>query len=481
MGSYPSFSIDRCHMIGEFSRRAFIGGTAVGLAAASGARPEAGPPATRPAAGGPPDTRIRKVFLAKPVPTWPKPDLDLPQEIARLDAELARLAPRMEGIRLEGGDLYRVVNDVPSSAADLGRPDGLLVFNLTSTVGGMLSRLTATGLPTILFSQPYSGHDWCMVPALQQKGHRVMCLATSDYAEIAGACRLIRTMHLLKNTRVLYVNTRPYPKEAAEQIRSTLGPEIVWIGPDRVNDAYRAADASAVEAETRDWTSRALKVIEPSREEIGKAGRLYLALRRIMREEGASAVTINCLGLFAAKVLPAYPCLAFSKLNDLGLTGVCEGDVESTLTQVLFQYAFGVPGFVSDPVVDTASNTVIHAHCVSATRMDGPTGEPAPFIIRSHLEDNAGASLQVKMRVGQVITMAKLLPPETMLISTGTIIDNPDTDRGCRTKITTQVADARKIMRQYGGGLHRVIFYGDRVNAIKDLAGMMKLKVVEEC
>ncbi len=84
------------------------------------------------------------------------------------------------------------------------------------------------------------------------------------------------------------------------------------------------------------------------------------------------------------------------------------------------------------------------------------------------------------MRIGQAITAAKLTNLDTMLISTGKIIDTPSVDRGCRTKITTEVADAQKIMENYTGGLHRVIFYGDHVREIKRLAHFMSFKVIEE-
>ncbi len=33
-------------------------------------------------------------------------------------------------------------------------------------------------------------------------------------------------------------------------------------------------------------------------------------------------------------------CFSFSKLNDQGLVGGCEGDIDSTLTLLLFDYAF---------------------------------------------------------------------------------------------------------------------------------------------
>lgn len=467
----------------ELTRRTLLGAAATGAIAAcwSSREAHASEAATAPTGDLPPVTRIRKIYLAKPVPTWPKPSLDVAAEVQRIEQSLAGMADKLDGIRLEGGDLYRVPADVPTKAADLGNPDGLLVFNLTSTVGTHLQRLAALDLPTVLYSKPFSGHDWSFVPVLQKEGRRVICLATSDWSEIPPACRLLRTTHLLRSTRVLFVDTAPFNAQRAAQIKERFGVQIVSVGADRVNAAYQAIDEASVRQEVQDWIKNAVKVVEPSEQDLANSARLYLAIRGLMKEEQAQAVTVNCLALFGAKVLPAYPCLTFSKLNDVGLTGVCEGDVDSTLTQIIFNYAFGVPGFVSDPVVDTASNTVIHAHCVSATRMDGPSGPRAPYIIRSHLEDNKGAALQVQMRVGQVITAAKLANLDTMLISTGTITGNPDLDRGCRTKITTKVADARKLMRGYTGGLHRVIFYGDRVQAIRDLAALLRFTVVEEC
>jgi L-fucose isomerase-like protein len=386
----------------------------------------------------------------------------------------------MPGIRFEGGELYRIPQDVPTSAAAFGNPDGFLIFNLTSTLSSHIERIAGIGMPAILYSQPYSGHDWSSVAGMQKKGHRIVCLSTSDFNEIPGACRLIRTAHLMRATRILYVNTSPYNAEAVSRIKERLGSEVIHITPEQVIAAYQAVDESAARADARTWISGAMRVVEPTEQEVGKSSRLYLALRGLMQEQRAQAVTINCLGLFNQKKLPAYPCLAFCKMNDLGLVGVCEGDVDSTLTQLIFAYAFGIPGYVSDPVIDTSSNTVIHAHCVSATKLDGPAGAAAPYIIRSHMEDNKGASLQVKMRVGQIITMAKLIRHETMLISTGTITGNPESDRGCRTKISTKVADAHKLLEGYQGGLHRVIFYGDRVRAIKDLSGLMQFKVFQE-
>jgi len=268
--------------------------------------------------------------------------------------------------------------------------------------------------------------------------------------------------------------------ERAKRFKERLGIEVISIDHRRLNEAYQAVDDKTAETEAEQWIRNAEKVVEPTREEIVKSSRLYLAMKLIMQQKQARAITINCLGLFRQKTLPAYPCLGFCRLNDLGLVGACEADMDSTLTMLIFSYAFGIPGFISDPVIDTATNTVIHAHCVSATKMDGTGGPRCSYIIRSHMEDDDGASLQVKHRVGQVITAAKLINLDTMLISTGKITGNPDVDRGCRTKIASKVTDAHKILDNYSGGLHRVIFYGDRMQNIKHLAVLMRLKVVEE-
>jgi L-fucose isomerase-like protein len=228
------------------------------------------------------------------------------------------------------------------------------------------------------------------------------------------------------------------------------------------------------------FTRVALKVMEPKPTDVEDAFRLYHAVEKLLEEENANAITIDCLGGFARGELPAYPCVAWSKLNDRGLHGVCEGDLESTFTQMLFAYYSGKPGFVSDPVIDTKTNTIIHAHCVAATRMDGPKGPAAPYIVRSHMEDNKGVSLQVNMRVGLQITLAKLADADTLLVSTGRITATPDLPRGCRTKVATKVRDASKMLENYSGSLHRVLFYGDHLHAAHQMGHLFGLKVVEE-
>ena len=433
-----------------------------------------------------PPVKIHKVFVGA-VGGWPKPDLNIKAEIAMLEKHLAETERKLGDVQFVGGEHVQSVDEAAKVAAKFGEADGVLVFNLTCIVEPLLGPIFDAGMQTAMFSQPYSGHDWSKVCKLAKAGKKVVLLATSNYGEITDLVALMRVMPRLRQTRIIHIGTQ-WGSTLSPKLKERFGVEVVQIEYDRFQKVYDAIDTKLVEAETKDWIRKAEKVIEPSREDVRNASRVYFAMKQLITEEKARAITINCLGGFPLDQY-GYQCLGFSKLNDQGIVAACEADMDSTITMLIFGYAFGVPGFISDPVFDTSTNTVTHAHCVSATKMDGPDGPRCPYRIRNHLERYKGAGLQVKYRVGQPITCAKLVNLDTILISTGKIIDSPDVDRACRSKMATRVADARKMLDNWGCGvveggmvehLHRVLFYGDHLQAIKHLGILTGMKVMEE-
>lgn len=112
--------------------------------------------------------------------------------------------------------------------------------------------------------------------------------------------------------------------------------------------------------------------------------------------------------------------------------------------------------------MDMAKKTAILAHCLGSTKMNGPQGERAPYKLRTIMERQEGAVPQVQMRVGERVTQAILAEPGQMIYFTGTIVEAPDSPRGCRTKIAVEVdGDADKLWQNWTNGLHRVTCYGD--------------------
>lgn len=478
-------------MGGSINRREFMGAGAAG----AGAFLLGGHLGSRIAMAGErgqwppkmPAVKIYKVYIGRTGGIY----LSRPkEEIKKFDDYLDNLEQKLGDVKFVGGELVPPA-DVTQVIEKLRDADGVILFHLSGHGGGApkqaMDKIIDVGLPTAVFSQPFSGHGWMYFPQWQKAGKKVILLPTSDWDELENIVRLMRVGPHLRKTRILVVRG-PQGTAAAcsvKLVREKLGVDMVPITVEETIKAHQAVDIKDAEAEAqRYWISKAKKIVEPSRKEIINSARFYLALKNIMIREGAQAVTSsNCMGG------PAKGCLAFSKLNDLGLVGACEGDMDSTLTMLMFAYAFGIPGFISDPVVDTATNALIHFHCTSATKMDGPGSKRLPFTIRTQSDSERGVSLEVENRIGQVVTCAKFINLDTMLISTGKIFKITHDELGCRTQFWTEVADAKSMFHNWGAGilkggvmalLHRDVFYGDYMQDIKNLGVLMGFNIVEE-
>jgi hypothetical protein len=478
-------------MGGSINRRQFLGASAAG----AGAMFLSGHLGSRPAMakeGGDwppkmPPVKIYKVYIGRTGDIY----LSRPtEEIKKFDDYLAKLERKLGDVKIVGGELVPPT-DVAEVVEKLSDADGVILFHLSGHGGGApkqaMDSIIETGLQAAVFSQPFSGHGWMYFSAWQKAGKKVVLLPTSNWSELDNIVKLMRVAPHLRHTRIIVV---PGPQGtaaacSAEKVNEKLGVQMIPVTVEETLKEHEAVDIKDAEQEAEKyWISKANKIVEPTRDEIINAARFYLALKNIMIREGAQAVTSsNCMEE------PAKACLAFSKLNDLGLVGACEGDMDSTLTMLMFDYAFGIPGFISDPVIDTSSNALIHFHCTSATKMDGPNSERLPFIIRTQSDTEQGVSLDVQHRIGQVVTCAKFINLDTMLISTGKIFKITHDELGCRTQFWTEVADARSMFHNWGAGilqggvmalLHRDVFYGDYMQDIKNLGVLMGFNVVEE-
>jgi hypothetical protein len=420
--------------------------------------------------------RTGEFYLARPT-----------EELAKFEKHLEGLEKKIGGIKFVGGELIPPA-DPAQLAEKVKEADAVLLIHLSAHGGDapVLGQIIDVGLPTVLFSQPFSGHGWMYFPKWHKEGKKVILLPTSDWSELDRVVGLLRVPAWMKQTRIITWGG-PQGTAAAcsgEEVKAKLGAEVVPVPHERVMGLFGKIDPKAAEAEAEEyWLSKARKIVEPSREEIIDSAKLYLAVKELMIEERATAITSShCMGT-------PRGCLTFSKLNDLGYVGACEGDMDSTLTMLMYQYAFGLPGFITDPVIDTSKEAVVHFHCTSATKMDGKDGKRLPFTIRTQTDSKGGVALEVENRVGQPVTCAKLVNLDTMLAVAGPIIETSTSPMACRTQFAQRVPDARRLFLNWGadvikGGvmtlLHRVVFYGDHMKAIRDLGDLMGFKVIEE-
>jgi len=430
--------------------------------------------------------KVARIYMGTFHGLWPKPNLNFEDEIRFYKSEFAKLKDELSDVEF----IDELVTS-PEQAANLKNKltdiDGILAIHFNIGVRPILEKILEFGHPTIVFAVPYSGHGWVGFGALREQplGAKMECMLTSDYKQLAVAIRPFRAIHHLREAKILNLTTRSFT-DYAQKIKNKLGTEIKQIELKRTLDAYNSIDDSAAKAEAEKWIKGADKVVEPSKEEIFKSCKLALAFEKLLDEEEATVMTVDCYGSMWDKTikLPAYPCIGFTRLNNLGLGGICESDLQSAITHIIFQGLVGKPGFISDPTVDESNNSIILAHCLGTTKMDGPDKPGDPYKLRSVMERKEGVVTQVKMRKGQKVTQAILIGTDFLPYFTGDIIDTPvslEDDRGCRTKITVKVdGDVTKLWHKWSNGLHRQTCYGDITKELAYFCRFKKIKMVNE-
>jgi len=422
--------------------------------------------------------KIAKIYMVNEQPMWPHPELDYKAEIKKYEDHFALKKDELADVDFFCNETVTSPQQMAKLKSQIKNADGILAIHISWRILPILQEILSLNLPTALFAAPYSGHDWVAFGKMQKvdMGKLMECYLTSDMNELVAAIRPFRAIHHLREAKILNVTTKQRYGAFREQIQQKFGTKVKYIDRERVLAAYEAASEKDAKIQARRWMSEALKVVEPSEEEIIKSCRLGLAFKQLLDEEEATTITADCYGSMYHK-LPAFPCIGFVMLNNMGLGGVCESDVPSALTHILYQGLCGKPGFVNDPTMDVSTNSIILAHCLGSTKMDGPEGKADPYKIRTIMERQEGAVIQSFMRKNQKATTARFVASDKMVYFTGTITDAPDIKRGCRTKITVEVdGDAEKLWQNWNYGLHRVTCYGD---ISKELMSFCKYKGVD--
>lgn len=237
-----------------------------------------------------------------------------------------------------------------------------------------------------------------------------------------------------------------------DKARARWGVEILDYPLTLIEQYYNeaVADEGAVDKLMKGATA----IREPNREEMVKAYRLYLALKRLATEEHLDALTLQCFSLIPTTCTTG--CLALALLNDEGIVAGCEGDIPSMFTMLMVRKTTGKDGFMANPaVLDTEKRQITFAHCTIGLK------QIKSYILRSHFESNSGVAIQGTLPLGKVAIVkygGEDLCQHVCL--TGTIVENQDDERKCRTQILIQLdenADINYFLTSSIGN-HHVIY-----------------------
>jgi hypothetical protein len=410
-------------------------------------------------------------------------------------------------------------------AEDSGQPiDGYIVFQMNCW-NRVVQTFAASGKPVLYADYQYAGSGGFLVYTagfLRAGTNNLGFVASSSLDDLIGAVKCFEAVKTSGNThdfaeltaRVRRDTTRApgvgepvadalhvaSPEETLARMKASrilavrdqearpdeayLGIPLSWVPFSEVNAAWEGADKDESAAIADRWEKSASLIEAVSRETLETSAAMYLGMKKVLKDHEANAITVNCLGGFYGGHINAYPCLGFHELCNEGLIGACECDVRSTASMVaITALTGGRPGYISDPVIDTAKGQIIYAHCVASNRPFGPEGKTNDFEILTHSEDRQGASVRSLMPTGHMTTTLELGPEhQEILLHQAKVVDNDRDDRACRTKICAEpVGDLEKLFTQWDCyGWHRVTAYGDLKEGVHALADALGYTVLEE-
>ncbi len=340
-----------------------------------------------------------------------------------------------------------------------------------AAVGHFLDARTGENLPTIVYG-PQGTRTW----RIEERPESF--IGTTDNPQwLETAVRMLKARWQMSNTRLAVIRGDEDREERLEPLGTTLHyMPLQWL-----RDAMHAAEGSdeAREIAAR-YIENAVDIVEPNETDIQHASRNYVANRMLMEETGIHAMTTDCLGLVREGDGSLVQCLAFCQLLDEGTCGGCEADVQPALTCLLSSYLLNKPGFMSNPVIHTATNEYIGTHCQTPTRMNGFDQPAHPFRIRPHHETQQGVTLQVDYAENQPATLWRFIADDTLRVGTGAITRNARPEHhedgigGCQNgyAMTVDGVEDVRLMAQYS---HPVMTYGKHavtIGAWCQLAGI---------
>ncbi|HEO70766.1 MAG TPA: hypothetical protein ENN80_05835 [Candidatus Hydrogenedentes bacterium] len=419
------------------------------------------------------------VFSEKPDGWWSWPGNEFDAE-----ARQASYAARLREVEADLG--MRIVvepkpigaeGDARAFAEDLGAdtPDGLLLVmfynNSLPHADIILAAAEALHIPAVFYiglGVKHGGVTQYRRPGLY------FIQALDDLGAIRAGMRMINTKKLLSQSRVLSISEH----EPGEAVEPFLGVTVAKVPFSRYAAAFDEVQLGPESmAFIAGLKQRASEIRGVTDEAFASAARAHFALKRLLDEEQADGLTMNCLRRGMLK-----PCISFATLNGELVPAACENDLPALYTQLLGQLLTGRPGFQHNPCYETERNHYYASHCTCATKAYGPDGHDLPFLLRRFAHTNEGScAIQVFWNAGDPVTMARYYPgeePALDVYSGEVVVSHPMPPAGgCTTNVEIALADRSDACMVTGH--HNLLFCGDYARRFRQFARLYRMRLAD--
>ena len=263
--------------------------------------------------------------------------------------------------------------------------------------------------PTAVFCDVYG--------CLKADGHDAyLAMGTDDLKTFV--CALRAKKRLAKTTALLIGDGYPSHSQVANPdspriVEEKLGVQIVQRSIDDLRRRWEGADEARAEEQAQVWLAGASHVAEEAKRDIVLCAKMYLAMKGMIDEVGANALTVDCRAwdLLSCEEFHAFysPCMGLTTLRWEGVPASCEADICAMLSMCWLNYVSNRPAFLGNiGKVDRGKNSVaIGGHAACTVNMDGKSDKLAGYRL-SDYGGRGGVASYCSIEGGMDITIARL-------------------------------------------------------------------------
>ena len=337
--------------------------------------------------------------------------------------------------------------------------------------------------------------DANLVASLRANGANVTFALSQDQA--LKLVKLVAAPGILEGRRaILYgkpFNSFSVPARnlTEDVVYERTGVRMQYRPIEELASLFGEVDAEAARSEMERWKNEAKEVIGVSDEAILDACRLYVLLRSIAEKEGLAAVSIDCLSFtMSPKPVLPYPCLAFARLRDEGITAACEADVCGMLSSMFLEEISRKPSFMCNLMsVDTQNSKVVVSHCVAPLKLNGSNAASMKYKLHDYHGFKRGVVPEVEFPLDmEVITGSFSKDLKSFSLWPGRILTQVmDTNKApsgkgptlnvCANTMDVKIRDAGRFLQNIPG-IHQVMVIGNYTQAIEDALFGMNMNIV---
>jgi len=353
--------------------------------------------------------------------------------------------------------------------------DGLLLIPFHKGDWGKVNRIVQeVEIPAVI----YVTMGILLNPQINQlyrePGVYLIC-SLDNFDALSYGMKMIRTASWMRESCIVNVAGT----ETKETEVESLGTAVRTVPLSRYAEEFKRTETTNEVREIADsYLKNARKVVEPSEADIIDAAKTYSVCKRIIEAENADAFMMDCLTAISKE--KPVPCMTYMRLRDEGIAMGCQSDLNATLTMMLVQQLFDRPGFQQNASSETEANHYYGAHCTCASRLNGLSEPPEPYVLRNHAESGTGVAPQVLWSEGQEVTMTHYIAGQKpqMIIYTGEVVkcyDMPPAG-GCRTNVELTINEVDDVCDLKG--MHQTIFYGNHKRELKAFCQLYGITIV---